>query len=310
MAKTYVKDYTNTFMIHGHEYEVTAPALFDSDTNQLLEDDNLDDAAVEMANQQYRDEFGLVSPEEIKSYRMKVGLSQRELAELLGVSPNTIALYETGAFPTKANNRILKALMSNDEMLKAYLNTNCNSLNDKIMQKVSAYLTTHKNNAKSSENAAPKFTALQLSNWYRVQNYFDAEEDPNVEELSQMKVVKLLYFAFGRYLVKSKNKLFSSKIIAMPFGPVVEDVHRYFNGSRGIVDGRLDEQAFDDYSLIQADSEVSGLLKEIEEDYGDITAAGLSRITHRAGSPWSATPTGQVIDDKLIIQAFRNKEEM
>lgn len=114
MAKTYVKDYTNTFMIHGHEYEVTAPALFDSGTGRLLEDDDLDDAAVEMANQQYRDEFGLVTPDEIKKYREKVGLSQRELAELLGVSPNTVALYETGAFPTKANNRILKALVSND----------------------------------------------------------------------------------------------------------------------------------------------------------------------------------------------------
>lgn len=310
MAKTYVKDYTNTFMIHGHEYKVTAPALFDSDTDQLLEDDNLDDAAVEMANQRYRDEFGLVTPDEIKKYRAKVGLSQRELAELLGVSPNTVALYETGAFPTKANNRILKALMSNDETLRAYLNTNSDSLNDKIVQKVSAYLGAHKHNAKGSENTVPKFTALQLSNWYRVQNYFDAEEDPNVEELSQMKVVKLLYFAFGRYLAKRKRKLFSSKIVAMPFGPVVEDIHRHFNGSRGIVDGKLDDQAFDDYSLIQADSEISRLLKDIERDYGDTTAAGLSRITHQIGSPWHDTPTGRTIDDKLIMQTFLNNKEM
>ncbi len=41
MAKTYVKDYTNTFLIHGHEYSVTAPARFDSETHELVEDSEL-----------------------------------------------------------------------------------------------------------------------------------------------------------------------------------------------------------------------------------------------------------------------------
>lgn len=38
--------------------------------------------------------MGLLSPQELKQYRAKVGLSQRNLAELTGLSPNTIALYE------------------------------------------------------------------------------------------------------------------------------------------------------------------------------------------------------------------------
>ncbi|MFM9745778.1 helix-turn-helix domain-containing protein, partial [Streptomyces brasiliscabiei] len=41
--------------------------------------------------------MGLLSPTELKKYRAKVGLSQRNLAELTGLSPNTIALYEAGA---------------------------------------------------------------------------------------------------------------------------------------------------------------------------------------------------------------------
>lgn len=32
----YQKDYTTTYTINGREYTVTAPALFDSDTNELL----------------------------------------------------------------------------------------------------------------------------------------------------------------------------------------------------------------------------------------------------------------------------------
>lgn len=310
MAKTYVKNYTNTFIIHGREYEVTAPARFDCETDQLVNDDLLDDSAVEMANQKYRDEFGLVSPDEIKSYRNRVGLSQRELADLLGVSPNTIALYETGAFPSKANNRILKALMSNDETLQTYLNTDSDNLDGKVVRKVSNYLDNQKNDTLLlSSNTKPKFKALQLCNWYRVQNYFAAEEDPNVEELSQMKVVKLLYFAFGRYLATHKERLFSSKIIAMPYGPVVEEVHQHFNGHRGIVEKQPENQAFDDYSEVEADSDIAQLLRDIDEQYGITTAAGLSQITHKPGSPWRLTPQGKVIDDRLIAQVFSRGEE-
>lgn len=110
----YQKNFTTTYTINGHEYTVTALALFDSNTNELIPDKELDDQAAEIARQQYRDEMGLLSPQELKQYRAKIGLSQRNLAELTGLSPNTIALYEAGAFPTKANNRLLKLLIAND----------------------------------------------------------------------------------------------------------------------------------------------------------------------------------------------------
>ncbi|MBD8088107.1 helix-turn-helix domain-containing protein [Limosilactobacillus sp. c11Ua_112_M] len=113
----YQKNFTTTYTINGYEYTVTAPALFDSNTNELIPDKELDDQAAEIARQQYRDEIGLLSPQELKQYRAKVGLSQRNLAELTGLSPNTIALYEAGAFPTKANNRLLKSLIANGNIV-------------------------------------------------------------------------------------------------------------------------------------------------------------------------------------------------
>ncbi|AMV61179.1 Prophage ps3 protein 01 [Pediococcus damnosus] len=308
MTNTYIKDYTNTFMIHGHEYEVTAPARFDSETNELIDDTKLDDQAVEIANQMYRDDKGLVSPEEIKKYRAKIGLSQREFAKLLGWSPNTVALYETGAFPSKSNNKILKALMNDDHFLNTLI-VDDDTLPEVVVQKVKDYLNTASDEVIMAVAPKPKFTAIQLTNWYRVTNYFQAQEDLNVEELTQMKVVKLLYFAFGRYAVRTHGKLFTSRILAMPYGPVVEEVHKKFNGQRGIVANGLDDTAFDDFSEIQANSEISGLLSEILDDYGEKTAAGLSRITHQAGSPWSLTGQG-VINPTLIAETFaRNVEE-
>ncbi|KRK88286.1 type II TA system antitoxin MqsA family protein [Lentilactobacillus sunkii] len=307
MTQTYIKNHTNTFLIHGHEYTVTAPARFDSATDKLVDDTKLDDQAVEIANAMYRKDLDLVSPDDIKRYRAKVGLSQREFAKLLGWSPNTVALYETGAFPSESNNQLLKALMSDNHLLNNFIQQNedkqQNKLPSVVVKKVKDYLDTKNDDVVVSKAPQPRYTALQLTNWYRVTNYFDAKSDENIENLTQMKVVKLLYFAFGRYAAKTHGKLFNSPIVAMPYGPVVEEVHQAFNGHRDIISVGLTKRAFDDYNLIQKDSEISDLLTDILNDYGDKTAAGLSKITHQTGSPWSLTGSG-VINPTLIAETF------
>lgn len=303
MAQTYIKNHTNTFLIHGHSYTVTMPARFDTTTHQLVDDKTLDDAAVEQANQLYRHDFNLITPAELKQYRQKTGLTQRQLAEVLDWSPNTIALYETGALPTKSNSKILRALMVDDHFLEILMAQDAPKVSAKTRQKIQTYLNLPADHQAASE-ATPKYTALQLANWYRVQNYFDAELDPNVEELSQMKVVKLLYFAFGRYLARTHEKLFDSPIIAMPYGPVVETVHQHFNGKKGIVENQLNDTAFNDYNNIQADSTIANLLADVQADFGSWTATALSRITHQQNSPWSATQPNQAINPQLIQQSF------
>lgn len=113
---TYQKDYTTTYTINGREYEITAPALFcsdTSDTDEIISDVELDDQAAEIARQKYRDDMGLIGPDELKAYRKKTGLTQQELADLVGISHNVITLYKAGAFPTQENNRRLKAVMGN-----------------------------------------------------------------------------------------------------------------------------------------------------------------------------------------------------
>lgn len=303
MTNTYIKDHTNTFNIHGHQYTVTAPARFDSDTNKLIDDTKLDDRAVEIANSMYRDEMHLVLPEDIKKYRAKLGLSQREFAKLLGWSPNTVALYETGAFPSESNNKLLKALMSDNNLLTNIIHQDPEPLPSRIINKITNYLDAKANEVIVEKPVKPKFTAIQLTNWYRVTNYFDAQQDQNIEDLTQMKVVKLLYFAFGRYAAKTHGNLFDSPIIAMPYGPVVEEVHQKFNGKRNIVSDGLEEDAFTDFNSVQKDPEISHLLSDVLKDYGDMTAFGLSKITHQPGSPWSLTGRGP-INPSLIAESF------
>ncbi|WP_236652643.1 Panacea domain-containing protein, partial [Lactobacillus helveticus] len=155
----------------------------------------------------------------------------------------------------------------------------------------------------------PKFKAVQLANWFRVNNYFARQFDYNVDPITQMQVVKLLYFAYGRFLVKSKKRLFSSSILHLQYGPVVEEVHQQFRGMVVLDPDKPDKQAFEDYNLVSSDAEINDLLQKIDEDYSDYTASGLSRITHRAGSPWSMTEKGKPIKDQLIFDQFTKTEE-
>ena len=75
----YQKNFTTTYIINGREYRITAPALFDSETHEILADLELDDRAAEMARSQYRIDMGLLTPQKIKDYRTKIGLTQEEL---------------------------------------------------------------------------------------------------------------------------------------------------------------------------------------------------------------------------------------
>lgn len=302
------KDYTTIYIIHGHEYTVTSPALFDSETNELVPDNELDNQAIEVARQLYRDDMGMFTPDDLKKYRAKVGLSQRDFAELTGLSPNSIALYEAGEFPTKANNRLIKALFHSDEVLKQYLEDNSGSFSNELKAKIESYLN---NDDKIFEDRPhqPKFTAVQLANWLRVENYFTREMDLNIDPLTQMKANKLLYFAYGRYLVASRNQLFTSPIVHFQYGPLVVEIHNEFNGRRVLDNDKPDQKAMEDYNLVSQDQEVVELLSKVNNDYINYNAARLSKQTHRPGSPWSLTPDREVIKDQLIFDTFKRGVE-
>lgn len=121
MNETYVKNHTNTFEIKGENIEITVPARFDSKTNKIVDDMELDNQAVKMAQDKYRKKYNYVSPNDIKALRQKWNLTQKQLANIIGWSPSTIALYEVGEIPTKSNNRLLKVLIKDPQAMKDFI---------------------------------------------------------------------------------------------------------------------------------------------------------------------------------------------
>lgn len=118
---TSIKNYTNTFNIRGKEIKITAPARFDDSTQKVVPDMTLDNAAIKIAQDKYREMFDFVKPEEIKALRQKRNLTQKQFAKVIGWSPSTVALYEVGEIPTKSNNRLLKVMIKDSNVMKEFI---------------------------------------------------------------------------------------------------------------------------------------------------------------------------------------------
>ena len=131
----------------------------------------------------------------------------------------------------------------------------------------------------------------------------------NIDPLTQMKANKLLYFAYGRYLVASRNRLFTSPMVHFQYGPLVVEIHNEFNGLRVLDNDKSDQKAMEDYNLVSQDQEVVKLLSKVNNDYINYNAARLSKQTHRPGFPWSLTPDHEVIKDQLIFYTFKRGVE-
>ena len=126
----------------------------------------------------------------------------------------------------------------------------------------------------------------------------------NCEDLTNMKLNKILYYAQGHYLKQFGKPLFSDSIEAWPHGPVVKDVYQKYKG--------FSNQAITEYDISavqRIDDDTKSFLVDIARTYGRFTAAALRNMTHRSGAPWSKVEEGDVIPIDLILQYFQENED-
>ncbi|WP_304133495.1 Panacea domain-containing protein [Limosilactobacillus coleohominis] len=142
------------------------------------------------------------------------------------------------------------------------------------------------------------YNVFEIVNWLRVKNNADMRQNPNIEELTQMKAMKLLYYIQAASLSITNKRMFDNDIVAWKYGPVVEAVHEKYKGYRGIV-GEITDEDLRDYSKLQSDATASSILNSIYDVYGYSSAYDLMRQTHKE-KPWKETPQSEVISDESI----------
>lgn len=141
------------------------------------------------------------------------------------------------------------------------------------------------------------YSAIDIANWFLSYNYQLREfEDEDTDNISNLKLQKLLYYAQGCYLALRDRELFNDKILAWKHGPVVESVYYTFRkfGADGISE-------FD--KNIEIDKDTESILIEVYNVFGKYSAWGLREMTHNE-TPWKSTEQSEEISQESIKEYF------
>jgi uncharacterized phage-associated protein len=141
------------------------------------------------------------------------------------------------------------------------------------------------------------------------------------EELTSMKLQKLVFFAHGWHLALAGGPLIFNRIEAWDYGPVIPDLYQDFKRyGNGPITGPARKCVFCDRKVYMtvptlqdspANSEredAQRIIERVWELYGSFTASRLSNATHAPGTPWEQVyKPGQrsiLIPDQIIKTYF------
>lgn len=155
-----------------------------------------------------------------------------------------------------------------------------------------------------------------------IANYMlDRGEEDGVP-ITHLKLQKLVYIAYGWALAALNVELFSERIEAWRYGPVVPDLWHEFKSYRAgpIGDGRSFDYDWGRDRLIfhkvpLRAKGVRRLLRAVWKEYSSYTASRLVVRTHRDGAPWDTTirkhglHSRTRIDTDLIREHFELLQE-
>lgn len=113
--------------------------------------------------------------------------------------------------------------------------------------------------------------------------FIDAAADDAENNMTNMRINKLLYFAQGWSLARLGKPLFKENILAWKHGPVVKKVYNRFRfaGSNKIaqmIHGTYDK----DLKKEEQDLLIDALLR-----YDNYSTSGLVTLSHQKNSPWA-----------------------
>ncbi|MBB3121006.1 Panacea domain-containing protein [Pseudoduganella violacea] len=131
------------------------------------------------------------------------------------------------------------------------------------------------------------------------------------DDLTPLKIQKLLYFLHGWYLAVTGKPLIEEGFEKWQYGPVARGVYdalkRY--GSNPVDDYIKDfdwETGEETAHFINPETvpQFSDVLEAVWKKYSPLTGAQLSTLTHLEQTPWSLTEMRERIDDELIRKYF------
>lgn len=140
-----------------------------------------------------------------------------------------------------------------------------------------------------------RYKALDIARWFIHRNKV-AEDLAGGERITLLKLLKLLYYAEGCSLALDHGSLFSEKIVAWEYGPVVPVIwDEYENDPYNSPYGSKAD--YDSIEKIRPEDQ--DLLEDVFQNFGQYSAWKLCDMTHQE-TPWlEATHNGQILNGTI-----------
>ena len=142
----------------------------------------------------------------------------------------------------------------------------------------------------------------KIANWFIWYNeYIRDFENEDTDDITNMKLQKLLFYAQSAFLAIKGVPLFNNNILAWEHGPVIPEIYDKFkiNGNKGITE-------YNENDLKDISKDDVNLLIDVYNLFGEYSAWGLRNLTH-SENPWKSTKRNNVIAPDKMANTFKEK---
>jgi uncharacterized phage-associated protein len=124
-----------------------------------------------------------------------------------------------------------------------------------------------------------------------------ASQNPENNDMTNMKLQKLLYYTQGTFLALHGQRMFEQSIVKWQYGPVVPVVYHEYK----MYGNQLIEAPEVDMQFIE--KEQFNVIKMVYDFFGQFSAFKLMDLTHNE-PPWNSVEMGEEIQDDVITEYF------
>ena len=302
-----------SYDVCGESIEVDSQILVCAECGEEFYCEELDNATLIRAYNEYRRRHKLLLPEEIKKIREQYGLSQRSFAKLLNWGDKTICRYENGSIQDKAHNSLLLFLREPENM-RTYLTENEIVLDER--QKAKLLDTVDKLEQDKEYRAGRRFFEIFFSRIPSEENGFKGFDYEKLcamvlffahksTGLLKTKLMKLLNYSDMVFYKENGISISGLKYAHLPYGPVPDNFDIILGKMAAdhlahievIYDGAYEKHQVvpecDVPEGVLSDSEVE-MLNRIYEKFKSFGSVEISDYSHKEKG-YNATKTGQII---------------
>jgi putative zinc finger/helix-turn-helix YgiT family protein len=183
---------------------------------------------------EYRRRKNMVQPEQIRAFRKKYGLTQKELSDLLGIGLATLSRYENGALQDEAHDNIFKLSMEAHNFLQL-IEKNHTALNEgfreKLIRQISAEEKTTENwldfmlerYAAYPPGVLSGYKRLDALKFFQVIKFYCFQTG-----IYKTKLLKLLFYADFKHFKDYSVSITGVRYAHLPYGPVPDQFEAWF----------------------------------------------------------------------------------